>query len=603
MEKTKEKKIGTLKKQILNGYVKIVAAFAIILLCILCVFVFVKNGYMKISDYEEEKITAQSVITAHYQWLNNLGTAILLEEEFTGQLDPEKCALGTWINKLDMDHLPDSQIKTYVESLIAPHKNAHEQAAAITTITDKEEKYRIYEEEVIPSVAEVEEGLNVVNHAYDQAVDKQQQRMQTLFIVFMIISIGAAGGVEVFALRDAKKTAYGISAPVEAISRWSREMAEGIDALQIDPSVAEGKNCAIEIRDMVYSFESMVDYIKSNVGVISRVAQGDLTAYVEIASENDSLGRSLYHLVQNNDMILADILNVSDDVATNASNIAKASQVLADSATDQAGAVEKLSAIIGEANELAVVNSDIAQNAVQKLGIIKEEIASGTQKMKELTSAVENISQSSSKVATVMTSINSIATQTNLLALNAAIEAARAGEAGKGFAVVAEEVRELSSKSTEFANESQGMIEDTIERSQTGMEITEEAIAIFNELVNSIQSIVGVVQEVNEASGKQQEHISVIFEEINKISDVVTANAAISEETSAETIGLDEGADKIKQAMQRYTLRKRIMGQPYIPPEKKSDEEFIKAANENYNKFIMTNKDELKKIKNKMSHA
>lgn len=322
----------------------------------------------------------------------------------------------------------------------------------------------------------------------------------------------------------------------------------------------------------------MVDYIKSNVGVISRVAQGDLTAYVEIASENDSLGRSLYHLVQNNDMILADILNVSDDVATNASNIAKASQVLADSATDQAGAVEKLSAIIGEANELAVVNSDIAQNAVQKLGIIKEEIASGTQKMKELTSAVENISQSSSKVATVMTSINSIATQTNLLALNAAIEAARAGEAGKGFAVVAEEVRELSSKSTEFANESQGMIEDTIERSQTGMEITEEAIAIFNELVNSIQSIVGVVQEVNEASGKQQEHISVIFEEINKISDVVTANAAISEETSAETIGLDEGADKIKQAMQRYTLRKRIMGQPYIPPEKKSDEEFICAA-------------------------
>lgn len=603
MEKTKEKKISTLKKQILNGYVKIVASFAIILLLILCVFVFVKNGYMKISDYEEEKITAQTVITAHYQWLNNLGTAILLDETFTGQLDPDKCALGTWINTLDMDHLPDPQIKTYVENLIAPHKNAHEQAAVIATVTEKEEKYRIYEEEVIPSVSKVEEGLNVVNHAYDQVVGEQQQRMQTIFIVFMIISIGAAGGVEVFALRDAKKTAFGISAPVEAISRWSREMAEGIDALQIDPSVAEGKKCAVEIKDMVYSFESMVDYIKANVGVISRVAQGDLTAYVEIASENDSLGRSLYHLVQNNDMILADILNVSDDVATNASNIAKASQVLADSATDQAGAVEKLSAIIGEANELAVANSDIARNAVQKLGIIKEEIASGTQKMKELTSAVENISQSSSKVATVMTSINSIATQTNLLALNAAIEAARAGEAGKGFAVVAEEVRELSSKSTEFANESQGMIEDTIERSQTGMEITEEAIAIFNELVNSIQSIVGVVQEVNEASGKQQEHISVIFEEINKISDVVTANAAISEETSAETIGLDEGAEKIKQAMQRYTLRKRIMGQPYIPPEKKSDEEFIRAANENYNKFIMTNQDELKKIKNKMSHA
>lgn len=603
MAKTKEKKVYTLKKQILDGYVKIVASFAAILLIIICVFVFVKNGYMKISEYENEKITTQSVIAAHYHWLTQLGSSIMAEEEFEGQLNPEKCALGTWISTLDMDSLPDPQIKTYVENLIEPHRRAHEQAANITTLSSNEEKFRIYEEEVLPSVVQVEEGLDIIDNAYGQVVKRQQQRMQTIFVVFIIISIAVAGGVELFALRKAKKTALSISEPVEAISRWSQEMAEGIEDLDIDPSVAEKEGCSVEIRDMVFSFEEMVRHIKGNVEVISRVAEGDLTAYVDIASERDSLGRSLYHLVQNNDMILADILQISDDVATNASNIAEASQVLASSATDQAGAVENLSVIIGEANELAIVNSNIAKNAVEKLGTIKSEIADGTRKMKELTGAVESISQSSSKVATVMTSINSIATQTNLLALNAAIEAARAGEAGKGFAVVAEEVRELSSKSTEFAEESQGMIRDTIDKSRAGMEITDEAIKIFNELVDSVQNIVGVIQEVNDASGKQQEHISRIYDEISKISDAVTANAAISEETSAETSGLDEGAENIKQAMQRYTLRKRIMGQPYIPPEKKADEEFVRIANENYNKFLSQNKDVLGKIKSNAQEA
>ena len=53
------------------------------------------------------------------------------------------------------------------------------------------------------------------------------------------------------------------------------------------------------------------------------------------------------------------------------------------------------------------------------------------------------------EIVEVSRAIMSIASQTNLLALNASIEAARAGEAGKGFAVVAEEIKNLSSTTSD----------------------------------------------------------------------------------------------------------------------------------------------------------
>ncbi len=57
------------------------------------------------------------------------------------------------------------------------------------------------------------------------------------------------------------------------------------------------------------------------------------------------------------------------------------------------------------------------------------------------------------KVAEVASGIEAIAKQTNLLALNATIEAARAGDAGRGFNVVANEVKQLSSQTSNATTE------------------------------------------------------------------------------------------------------------------------------------------------------
>ncbi len=66
---------------------------------------------------------------------------------------------------------------------------------------------------------------------------------------------------------------------------------------------------------------------------------------------------------------------------------------------------------------------------------------------------VQNFQDKIQKIGEIVDIVKKVSSQSSLLALNASIEAARAGEAGKGFSVVAEQVRLLSSNTSNSAED------------------------------------------------------------------------------------------------------------------------------------------------------
>jgi iron only hydrogenase large subunit-like protein len=109
---------------------------------------------------------------------------------------------------------------------------------------------------------------------------------------------------------------------------------------------------------------------------------------------------------------------------------------------------------------------------------------------------IDSIKDFSTKIGSILKSIEDISFQTNILALNAAVEAARAGEAGAGFAVVADEVRNLASKSAAAVTESRQMIEKTQASVDAGVKSSREVRANFATLKDASIQISQSVSEV-----------------------------------------------------------------------------------------------------------
>ena len=266
---------------------------------------------------------------------------------------------------------------------------------------------------------------------------------------------------------------------------------------------------------------SITSPLKASIGVIHRIAEGDLTQEMH-GFTNDEIG----DLVESvNTMRLKMSETVGHSMET--------SRTLSKGVSHQATALEETSQSLDEMSSMIKKNAEHTGEAHKLMVEMKETAKKANVSMDELTRSMGDIATTSEQTQKIIKKIDEIASQTNLLALNAAVEAARAGEAGAGFAVVAEEVRNLALRSAEAAKNTTSLMGEIAKKIVVGEGLVAVTNEEFQQVNSSSNKVVDLMENVAAASREQSQRIDNINQSVTEINKVTQQNAVSTQEMAS----------------------------------------------------------------------
>ncbi|MDO9493925.1 methyl-accepting chemotaxis protein [Acetobacterium sp.] len=346
-----------------------------------------------------------------------------------------------------------------------------------------------------------------------------------------------------------------LTEPMQEASQVLNELAQGnLNTAMVGDYL--GQNGQIK-EDMNKTIAFLKQYVHEISETLEKVSNGDFNQEITANYLGDfvTIKHAINDITAHLSEILTEIGNSANQVEAGSRQISDGGQALAQGTTEQASAIQQLSASIDEVAEETKKNAQNANAANERTLEVRATAEAGNKQMGDMVNAMEAINEASHNISKIIKVIDDIAFQTNILALNAAVEAARAGQHGKGFAVVAEEVRSLAARSADAAHETTGLIEGSIDKVEAGAKIANDTADSLEGILKSVAKVTDLVSNIAVASNDQATSIAQITQGIEQVSQVVQTNSATAEESAAASEELSGQAELLKNMVSEFKLK------------------------------------------------
>ena len=374
-----------------------------------------------------------------------------------------------------------------------------------------------------------------------------------MFYISLVATIIFVMAFTIYGVKVGVRLGHAVAAPLGRAVDRLKLLAEG-DIHSEVPEPTENDETKILLDCLSETMQDLNKIITDISSDLAELADGNFMINVDETYKGDfaQISDSFRDIVGSLSAALGEIDSNAESVRKGATDLAGASQLLAEGATDQASAIEELTATMTDISEKIHANAENAAKAKKVVNGMNDQVSESNAQMKQSTEAMEKIKEASNKIAEIISSIEEIASQTNLLALNASIEAARAGEAGKGFAVVATQVGTLSEQSSEAAKNTKQLIQNAIQAVEDGTKLANSTAESLLLVVENAKTVGDAIDEIAIASEEQADATAQITEGVNQIAQVVESNSATSEESAAASQELSTQADLLKELGDRF---------------------------------------------------